>query len=199
MHNGGKLSEAADHVAYINKAEISPPTPALLNDIVRTFTDDVTVSTYDIFRYLTIYIRKYYAENSWIIPGQHQRLLNGVTAYNCGVDRQHQVKFYDAIEQGGRAHNDDVVKHAFNCLHHFTGVNERVKDDATGDITKCSHAALQPDEERGKQAIAVGSPCHSKLKEIVMQRLFQIDLTHWLVTVELASARLNILWTVFTV
>ncbi|CAJ0597862.1 unnamed protein product [Cylicocyclus nassatus] len=84
---------------------------------------------------------------------------------------------YYAIDQGALTNNKEHIRHIFNgCLNHVAGIHEWSKEAITGPLTQCHHQALSMDERRQKPVIAKGTPAHEKLKEILLQPLFQKDL-----------------------
>ncbi|CAJ0588391.1 unnamed protein product [Cylicocyclus nassatus] len=66
--SGGRLSETLDHVSYINQSEISEHILASVNDAIKSFSNNITVTNYDLMRYLNGQLKKYYHEGRWEIP-----------------------------------------------------------------------------------------------------------------------------------
>ncbi|CAJ0589539.1 unnamed protein product [Cylicocyclus nassatus] len=84
---------------------------------------------------------------------------------------------YYAVEQGALAGDGNYAKYLFNtCLNHVADKHEWDEADITGPIRRCSHDALEVDEEDRKPTIPLGSPAHEKLREILLNRVFQKDI-----------------------
>ncbi|CAJ0590513.1 unnamed protein product [Cylicocyclus nassatus] len=87
-----------------------------------------------------------------------------------------KAHLYDAVRKGAAAKNGDLIRQTFNsCLFHVADIHEWVEDATTGPVTKCGHKPLTG--QRDKPALPTGSIPHDTLKAIVLNPVFQKDLT----------------------
>ncbi|CAJ0594592.1 unnamed protein product [Cylicocyclus nassatus] len=63
LASGGRLSTTKENVCYLNEGDIPKHIPAHLNDAIKTFSGDVTVTISNLNRYLNVYVGKYYDQN----------------------------------------------------------------------------------------------------------------------------------------
>ncbi|CAJ0597982.1 unnamed protein product [Cylicocyclus nassatus] len=65
LRSGGALSETLERIPYMNQNDVFEHIPALLNDAIGLFADDVIVSSYDVTRYLNDYLKRFYVHGRW--------------------------------------------------------------------------------------------------------------------------------------